>query len=332
MMIIQHHTASVLSIVLALLAVITLVCAQDNDADLTVTKGSGIEDLHPSSDSVQPTIFDLLEINGASTVAKLLKTSSELKDVRDLLALPSSTLTFFAPNDHAMETLPEMEYQTTFKYLTLLKPMTLVEMSNESTNILNTSLTGSKEPLRGRNGSTMGFVLAIAKQGQDHVLWSSSPQSPGRFVHGDIKASNGILHIIDKAITAPMSAEWVLQNTPDLSEFYKVSRNLNLTSESLYGKTLFAVSNSAMLQFPSETWSSPQQVLAIQSHMIAGTYYSNNLTTSKIIDPNTKASLSIAKLTDNDININDAKVLVKDILTANGKVSDTRVFTLFTID
>ncbi|KAI8582157.1 hypothetical protein K450DRAFT_229284 [Umbelopsis ramanniana AG] len=217
-----------------------------------------------------------------------------------------------------METLPEIEYQTTFKYLTLLKPMTLVEMSNESTNILKTSLTGSNEPLRGRNGSTMDFVLAIAKHGQDHVLWSSSPQSPGRVVHGDIKASNGILHIIDKAITPPMPAEWVLQNTPDLSEFYKVSRNLNLTSESFNGKTLFAVSNSAMLQFPSEAWSSPQQALAIQSHMIAGTYYSNNLTTSQINDPNTKASLSVTKLTDNDININEAKVLVKDILTANG--------------
>jgi uncharacterized surface protein with fasciclin (FAS1) repeats len=330
MMIIQHHSSSVLSIALALLAVIALVCAQDNDADLTVTNGSGIEDLKPSSDSGQATILDLLETNGASTVAKLLRTSSKLQDVRELLALPSSGLTFFAPNDHAMEALPEIEYQTTFKYLTLLKPMTLGEMSNESTNILNTSLTGSNDPHRDRNGPTMDFVLAIAKHGQDHVVWSSSPQSPARVVHSDIQASNGILHIIDMAITPPMPAEWVMQHTPDLSEFYKVSHNLNLISESLHGKTIFSLSNSAMLQFPSETWSSPQQALAIQSHMIEGTYYSNNFTTGKIIDLNTKASLGVTKLSDNDININEAKVLVKDILTANGKVPDTRLFMLVT--
>lgn len=323
-MIIQHHSSSILSIVLALLSVIALVCAQDNDADLTVTNGSGIEDLHPSSDSEQATILDLLEANGASRVAKLLRTSSKLDDVRELLALPSSSgVTLFAPNDHAMETLTETEYHTTLKYLTLLKPMTLVEMSNESTNILNTSLTGSSELHRDSNGSTMDFVLAIAKHGQDHVIWSSSPQSPARVVQGDIRASNGILHIIDKAIAPPMSAEWVMQHTPELSEFYKVSHKLNLTSESLNGKTLFAVSNSAMLQSPLETWNSPQQALVIQSHMIEGMYYSNNLTTGNINDPTTKASLNVMKLTDNDININAAKVLVKDILTTNGMVSDT---------
>jgi uncharacterized surface protein with fasciclin (FAS1) repeats len=324
MMIIQHHSASILSIVLALLSVITLVCAQDNDAGLTVTNVSGIEDLHPSSDSNQATILDLLEANGASRVAKLLRTSSKLDDVRELLALPSSSgLTFFAPNDHAMETLTGTEYHTTLKYLTLLRPMTLVEMSNESTNILNTSLTGSSEPHRDSNRSTMDFVLAIAKRGQDHVIWSSSPQSPARVVQGDIRAINGILHIIDKAIAPPMSAELVMQHTPELSEFYKVSQKLNLTSESLYGKTLFAVSNSAVLQSPLETWSSPQQALVIQSHMIEGMYYSNNLTTGQINDPTTKAWLNVVKLTDNDININEAKVLGKDILTTNGMVSDT---------
>lgn len=323
MMIPHHHSSSVLSVVLALLSVIALVCAQDNDADLTVTNVSGIEDIHPSSDSEQATILDLLEANGASRVAKLLRTSSKLDDVRELLALPSSSgLTFFAPNDYAMETFTETEYHSTLKYLTLLRPMTLFEMSNESTNIWNTSLTYTGEPHQGSDGSTMDFVIAIARHGQDHVIWSSSPQSPARVVQGDIRASNGILHIIDKAIAPPMSAEWVMQHTPELSEFYKVLHKLNLTSESLYGKTLFAVSNSAMLQSTLETWNLQQQALAIKSHMIEGMYYSSNFTTGKLDDPTTKVSLNVIKLTDNDIDINEAKVLVKDILTTNGMVSD----------
>jgi uncharacterized surface protein with fasciclin (FAS1) repeats len=327
MMLKRHHHPSLLSIVLALLAVIVLVCAQDNDAPLTETVTNGSEQQTPSNPATvnDQSILALLEANGAGIMAELLRTSETLSDIRQALNQPGQ-FTFFAPNDQAMQGHTSMQkkktrdYRTWLQYLTLLKPMTLDEITSSHTKVVNTSLTSAQDTLKGKKVVKKDYVMALGKHGNDHLVWSTFPQSAAKVVKGNIRASNGILHIIDKPVEAPMTADWVLQNTPELSEFNRYITTLNMSMRLLHGETIFAPSNNAMLELPAQTWSSARQALAIQFHIMHGSFYTDNLDTGKLINAKTGASLNVTKVSDDEIFISGAKILVGDIITANGSV------------
>jgi uncharacterized surface protein with fasciclin (FAS1) repeats len=75
-----------------------------------------------------------------------------------------------------------------------------------------------------------------------------------------------------------------------------------------------------MLELPAQTWSSARQALAIQFHIMHGSFYTDNLDTGKLINAKTGASLNVTKVSDDEIFISGAKILVGDIITANGSV------------
>lgn len=329
MMLQRHHRSSILSIVLVLFAVIVLVCAQDNhDAPLTETdiNDSAIQPKPPSNPAAvdRQSILSLLEANDGGAMAELLRTSEHLTDVREVLGGPGG-FTFFAPNNRAMSDHASLlknrsvDYHTWLRYLLLLKPMTVEDMTTGHTKILNTSLTGTHEHLLPKKGSTKDYVLAVEKRDKYHMVWSSFPQSAAKVVKRNIRASNGVLHIIDKVVEPPMTAEWTMQNTPDLSQFSKVLHSLNMSTKWLHGETIFAPSNAAMKDLPSELWSPARQALAMQFHIMHGAFYTDNLNTGKLVNSKTGATLVVNKQSDDNITISGAKILVKDILTDNGR-------------
>jgi uncharacterized surface protein with fasciclin (FAS1) repeats len=350
MMFYRHHR--LLSIALVLLAVVFLVRAQDNDAGLTEDPfNSGVEQVDseepipevlpspaqgaspapsPSPDANStPTpagtdILSVMEANGATMMAKIIRTTAGLGDIRNKLA-GDGQYTYLAPSDDAMRANEHIFKNTTnvhlwAQYYFLLNKVATSDIPNTGSKVVNSSVAIRSTDLAGKLGNVRDYVLIMAKRGNDNVVWSTAPKSPAKIIKPDLPASNGIVHIIDQAISPPLSLERVLKDIPEVSTFLSIIKNLNMSTQWLHGETIFAPTNDAMKELPTTLWSTSRQALAMQHHIMVGQHYSGTMQTEKLVNAKTGAFLTITKVSDDEFMVNNAHIVQKDILTNNGNV------------
>jgi hypothetical protein len=191
MMFYRHHR--LLSIALVLLAVVFLVRAQDNDAGLTEDPfNSGVEQVDseepipevlpspaqgaspapsPSPDANStPTpagtdILSVMEANGATMMAKIIRTTAGLGDIRNKLA-GDGQYTYLAPSDDAMRANEHIFKNTTnvhlwAQYYFLLNKVATSDIPNTGSKVVNSSVAIRSTDLAGKLGNVRDYVLIM---------------------------------------------------------------------------------------------------------------------------------------------------------------------------
>lgn len=368
MMFYRHH--SLLSIALVLLAVLFLVRAQENDAqendaglteELELTEdpfNSGAATTEPVDEIPDPAaegaappppppdldvnttpnpggsdILAIMEANGAGMMAKIIRTTAELGDIRNKLS-GEGNYTYLAPSDQAIQAMDHIFKNATIvhlwaQYYFLLEKVMTNSIPSTGSKVFDTSLATRTSDLTGKTGNIRDYVVVMAKRGNDNVVWSTAPQSPAKFIKPDLQASNGVVHIMDQAISPPASFDKLMKDIPEISSFLAVLQHLNMSTQFLHGETIFAPSNEAMKELPTSLWSTSRQALAMQHHIMVGQHYSANLTTESLVNTKTGAFLKITKVSDDEFMVNNAHMLLKDIVSSNGTVLLIILLTLF---
>ncbi|KAG2174846.1 hypothetical protein INT43_005908 [Umbelopsis isabellina] len=344
MMFYRHH--SLLSIALVLLAVLLLVRAQENDARLTEDPfNSGAVEAEPEEPIPDPAIgatpppppdpyvnttpnpggsdiLAIMEANGAGLMAKIIRTTPELGDIRNKLS-GDGNYTYLAPSDQAIQANEHIFKNATnvhlwAQYYFLLEKVVTSDIPSTGSKVFNTSVASRTTDLTGKTGNVKGYVVVMAKRGNDNVIWSSSPKSPAKLIKPDLQASNGVVHIMDQVISPPPTFDKLMSEMPEISSFLAVLKHLNMTTQFLHGETIFAPHNDAMKELPTSLWSNSRQALAMQHHIMVGQHYTANLKTESLVNTKTGAFLKITKVSDDEFMVNHAHIVQKDIGSSNG--------------
>ena len=227
--------------------------------------------------------------------------------------------TVFAPTDEAFAALPEGTLEN------LLKP----ENKDQLAAILKYHvLPGAVMSTDLQDGMTAGTV-----QGENIVVSTKD----GVSVNGvavsaaDVKASNGVVHIIDKVILPPsMQPKNIVQlaiGNEDLSTLVAAVKAADLAG-TLSGAgpfTVFAPTNAAFAALPEGTvenllkHENKDQLIAILTyHVVAGKVMSGDLTNG-MTAPTVQGENITVDLT-NGTKINGATVVAADVEASNGVV------------
>jgi uncharacterized surface protein with fasciclin (FAS1) repeats len=140
--------------------------------------------------------------------------------------------------------------------------------------------------------------------------------------HQDIKFDNGIIHIVDGALTLPRSAIITAQ----AAGLTKLVENLNAaglakTIEDSKDITIFAPSNAAF-DATSTVISGPStknMSTALTYHVVKGVQYSNALRDGQSLSTTQGGRLKV-EIRGGSVYINNARVVKTDILTKNGVI------------
>ncbi|CAG8979135.1 hypothetical protein HYALB_00000268 [Hymenoscyphus albidus] len=167
-------------------------------------------------------------------------------------------------------------------------------------------------------------VKAVAPEGRPKgtVIISSGLLADSNVVVADVKFDGGVIHVIDEVLTIPTAAS-VTAAAANLTALTGALTTANLvgTVDGLKDVTIFAPSNAAFEAIAATTAGlSVQQLSSILTyHVVAGTVgYSSTLTNTKLKTVN-GAELEI-KVSGADVFVNQAKVIVADVLIAGGVV------------
>ncbi|CAG8954035.1 hypothetical protein HYFRA_00009135 [Hymenoscyphus fraxineus] len=254
-----------------------------------------------------------------ATQPELLKSISEAKDI-----------TILAPNNKAVETLLSTDagkaaaanpavIKAVLEYHVLSGVFASTAFSSKPafaasllTDAAYANVTGGQR------------VKAVAPEGRPKgtVILSSGLLAECNVVAADIAFDGGIIHVIDEVLTLPAAAS-VTAAAANLTALTGALTTANLVStvDGLKDVTIFAPSNAAFEAIAATTAGlSVQQLSSILTyHVVAGTVgYSSTLTNTKLTTVN-GAELEI-KVSGADVFVNQAKVVVADVLIAGGVV------------
>ncbi|KAL8817453.1 MAG: hypothetical protein Q9223_003720 [Gallowayella weberi] len=169
---------------------------------------------------------------------------------------------------------------------------------------------------------TGGQVVEVLKQG-DKVLFYSGLLSNASVTTADQNFTGGVVHIIDNVLTIPQK----ISSTAEAAGLTGVAGALTQaklvdTVDSLKDVTVFAPNNSAFQAIGSALPNLTATQLAgiLQYHVVNGTVaYSSTLENGTTVPALAGGDLKIT-IVDGDVFVNSAKVLIPDVLVANGVV------------
>ncbi len=259
---------------------------------------------------IPPTIFDVVS---NSAVHNTLQTALEAADLDGTLDSPGS-FTLFAPTDAAFNALPAG----------LIADL-LADPSGNLTQILlfhvieGEALSSSLED---------GQVIQTL-YGAD-VTISITPD--GVFVDdaqvtiADIRTSNGVVHVID-AVLVPTTVWGVIANSEvhNTLEGALAATNLDLTLNDMAGEfTVFAPTDAAFSALPAGTIEAlladlPLLTQILTYHAVGSVALSTDLEDGQVIET-LQGSNVVVNITADGVFINDAEVIIADIVTDNGVV------------
>ena len=139
----------------------------------------------------------------------------------------------------------------------------------------------------------------------------------------DIEFDGGIVHIIDTVLTIPENVT-ATAAAADLSELVDAvtAAGLGETIDSLEEVTVFAPSNEAFEAISDTVAELSEEELAevLQYHVIDGTVgYSTGLEDGATLETVQGESVTI-RIIDGDVYVNDAQVIIADVLVSSGVV------------
>ncbi|KAI4101996.1 MAG: hypothetical protein L6R37_004661 [Teloschistes peruensis] len=170
---------------------------------------------------------------------------------------------------------------------------------------------------------TGGQVVEAVKQG-DKVVFYSGLLSNATVTTADQNFTGGVVHVIDNVLTVPqnVSSTAVAAGLSGVAGALKRAQ-LADTVDSLKDITVFAPNNSAFQAIgsalPNLTMTQLQDIL--EYHVINGTVaYSSTLMNGMTVPALKGGDLKITVEDNGDVFVNSAKVLIPDVLVANGVV------------
>ncbi|KAF4555775.1 Fasciclin domain-containing protein 2 [Elsinoe fawcettii] len=138
----------------------------------------------------------------------------------------------------------------------------------------------------------------------------------------DNRFQGGILHIIDTVLTVPPSIS-VTGAAANLQSLLSALQTAGIASavEALPGITVFAPTNQAFSSISAATASLNAGQLAniLQYHVVDGVVFSTDITNGQTVTTRAGQTLTFT-ITDDDIFVNGAKVVLPNVLVANGVV------------
>lgn len=169
---------------------------------------------------------------------------------------------------------------------------------------------------------TGGQVVEAMKQG-DNVVFYSGFLSNATVTTADQNFTGGVVHIIDTVLTVPQNVSSTAV-AAGLSGIAGALTQANLVDavDSLSDVTIFAPNNEAFQAIGSALPNLTMMQLAgiLQYHVINGTVaYSSTLENGTTVPALSGGDLTIT-ISDGDVFVNSAKVLIPDVLVANGVV------------
>ncbi|KAL8989522.1 MAG: hypothetical protein Q9169_008344 [Polycauliona sp. 2 TL-2023] len=169
---------------------------------------------------------------------------------------------------------------------------------------------------------TGGQVVQAVTQGED-VLFYSGLNNNSTVTEADQEFSGGVVHIIDRVLTVPRNVSSTAQSA-GLSAIAGALTSAELVEpvQSLSDVTIFAPNNSAFnaigSALPNLTMSQLASILSY--HVVNGTVaYSTSLMDGMTVPALSGGDLRIS-IEEGSVFVNSAKVLIPDVLIANGVV------------
>jgi len=225
--------------------------------------------------------------------------------------------TVFAPSNEAFDKLPD-EVVSKYKgeiWKSHLQSLLLYHVLG--TRILSTDLSVGLE--------------AITLEGNTIEVTSLEPVTinDSEVISPDIMASNGVLHVMDSVLLPPSATDTIVDiavKNPDFSTLVDLLGKADLV-ETLQGDgpfTVFAPTNAAFKQLPPETVDflvDPDNISVLNNillyHVVQGIATSGSLSEGQKVQTVEGSTVSISLY---PVTINNAVVVVKDILASNGVI------------
>jgi transforming growth factor-beta-induced protein len=267
-------------------------------------------------DSVILPKADIVEIAVADGRFKTLAAALGAAELVDTLKGPGP-FTVFAPTDAAFAKLPAGTIDT------LLLP----ENKQLLTDILTYHVVAGKLPaaevVKQTEIKTVQGQTFLVKLDGDKVFVNNA-----QVILTDIKAGNGIIHVIDAVITPPAD---IVDTAVADGRFKTLVAAVEAAGlvETLKGEgpfTVFAPTDAAFAKLPAGTLDSlllpenKQQLTDILTyHVVAGKVFAKDVV--KLTSATTVLGKDVTvKVEDGKVFINDAQVIITDILTKNGVI------------
>jgi transforming growth factor-beta-induced protein len=277
------------------------------------------------------TIIDILRAQTGQTdqLATLLAGSPQYQNLITKLSGNGSdaNYTVFAPNNAAIAALLSVGQTVD------LSNIILYHIVNGTHNSSSFSSGINIVPTLLNNGSFDKFPNNIAlpiivRKNDTGLQVLHGTNDTANVTQADIKAINGIVHIIDSVLTLPISPS----NTTKalgLNQFYTQLNNTNSTNnlDSKSGVTIFIPSDQAFNKASLNNLNASQIQNVLSYHVIDGIYYSTNLTQftgptnitteqgKNITINNSNGNIQIT-----DASGNTSRIVRSDILTNSGVI------------
>ena len=256
---------------------------------------------------------DIVETAAAAGSFQTLLAAAQAAGLVDTLK-GKGPLTVFAPTDAAFEKLPE---GTIEKLLADKKKLTAIL----TYHVVAGELPASKLVEMSWGETVQGQSFRVSSGG-DGVMVDGA-----RVVKADIRAKNGIIHVIDSVI---LPRPDIVDTAVAAGSFKMLATALEAAGliEALKSDgpfTVFAPTDEAFARLPDGTVDAllkdiPKLQAILKYHVVGGRYYSDDLPASA--NPKTLQgdAISVRKSKDGKVTVEGAKVISADIIAGNGVI------------
>ncbi|RIA98074.1 FAS1 domain-containing protein [Glomus cerebriforme] len=250
----------------------------------------------------------------------LTNLATNLPVIEDTVIGKGVKYTIFAPSDQAFGKLGKLDPAAVDNILRY--HIIPIEAKSSDFNNIQYQPTLIDSPTLVKLGIPNAKQKIIIKN-DNGVITVSNGIIIGKVVSADNLASNGVFHIIDSIILLPESPMSVMSKVDDVKYFGEVINGANLASsfEDFIGITIFAPSNEALTQAPHDLLSTSnltQLTRFINYHVVPKVIFSEILVGPSYNQESEEGSTLQISMGENTLSVNDAKVIVPDILLNNG--------------
>ncbi|RUS13932.1 FAS1 domain-containing protein [Endogone sp. FLAS-F59071] len=237
----------------------------------------------------------------------------------------SISITFFAPGDAALAssvasgTVNLTKTENTTNIFDYHIGHTAVSSSDVSSYSLLTSYFNNATFIRlGTPGAAQPLVME--KSGNSFTVIDGAITA--NVILGDIKCSNGYLHIIDQVLLPPVDALRTLSSYGDLSVFYGLLDPNNVTGPvSGQGITIFAPSNEAWTAWNYTTRAGGILNREVKYHVTtSGVFYTTQFKDGQVLQTVSGQFLQINVAANGSVFVNGVPITQGNVLTSNGVI------------
>ncbi len=261
-----------------------------------------------------PTPGTIAEVATEAGSFNTLLTAAGAAGIAGVLADPAQELTVFAPTDAAFAALPAGTIDALLADTETLKAILLyhvlpgkVKADQVVASSLLATLQGSDVKVTLENGNV--FI------------------NDSQIITTDIKASNGVIHVIDAVLTPPASIGKTLIGHPQLFSTLVTATQVAGLFDALNAPgqlTVFAPTNDAFDALPKGVikglFANPTALATILGyHAVAGKFAAADVVANTEFTTLTEETINI-EVSGGNVYVNDAQVIVTDIPASNGVI------------